>query len=73
MTEVDDPIRFREIAPAVELGCWVVLLLAPLLRWANGPAVTTDQFVIQVSLVGLALLGAPGLRAYNWRRKRSGH
>jgi hypothetical protein len=50
--------------------CWVVVLLAPILRWVNGPAVTTDQFVMQVSLVGLAVVGGVALRFYNWSRKR---
>jgi hypothetical protein len=61
------PIYFRDVAPAIEFACWVVLALAPFLRWVNGAAVTDDQFVIQVSLVCLAACGALGLRVYNWR------
>jgi len=45
-----------------ELSCWTVVVLAPLLRWINGPAVSTDQFVVRTALVCLALLGAVSLR-----------
>lgn len=64
------PIHFYEIAPAIEFCCWVVLALAPFLRWVNGVAVTDDQFVIQCTLVALAASGAIGLRVYNWRVAR---
>jgi hypothetical protein len=66
----EPPIYFRDIAPAIEFACWVVLALAPFLRWVNGAAVTDDQFVIQVSLVIMAACGAIGLRLYNWRQSR---
>jgi hypothetical protein len=68
----DKDVRFRDVAPAIEFACWVVVALAPFLRWINGAAVTDDQFVIQVSLVTLALSGALGLRIYNWRLGRKG-
>lgn len=59
-------IRFRDVAPAIEFMCWVVVALAPFLRLANGAAVTSDQFLIQVTLFCLALAGAIGLRIYNY-------
>jgi hypothetical protein len=65
------PTRFREIAPAIEFVCWVVVVLAPLLRLVNGPAVTHDQFVIQLSVFALALIGAITLRFYQFLRKLS--
>lgn len=65
--DVVKPIHFRDLSPAIEFSCWVVVALAPFLRWVNGPAVTDDQFVIQVTLVIVALAGAVGLRIYNWR------
>jgi hypothetical protein len=68
--EADGEVSRREIAPVIELGCCVVLLISPLIRWVNGPAVTTDQFVAQFSLVVLALFGAVGLRAHRWRRRK---
>lgn len=55
-------IHFRDIAPAIEFVCWVVVLLAPVLRWINGPAVTSDQFVIQISVFAIALVCAISLR-----------
>jgi hypothetical protein len=61
-------IHFRDIAPAVEFVCWVVVVLAPLLRLVNGAAVTTDQFVIQIALFSMALTGAIGLRIYHLLR-----
>jgi hypothetical protein len=57
-------IHFRDIAPAIEFVCWVMVVLTPFLRLVNGAAVTTDQFVIQVVLFSLALAGAIGLRLY---------
>ena len=67
MSEHNDPpedIHFRDIAPAIEFVCWVVVVLVPLLRWINGPAVTDDQFLVQCALFGSALLGGVGLRFY---------
>ena len=67
----EEPIYFRDVAPAIEFCCWVVVLLAPFLRWFNGAAVTDDQFIIQMSLVAIALTSAAGLRIYNWRAGQS--
>jgi hypothetical protein len=63
----DDTFQWREITPLLELACWFAVLLAPFLRWVNGPAVSSDQFVVQVSLVSLAIMGAISLRLYHWR------
>jgi len=71
MTEDDQKIRFGDVAPAIEFACWVVVALAPVLRWVNGAAVTDDQFVIQAALVATALTGAIGLRIFNWRARQS--
>ena len=65
-----EAVGWRETLPAAEFCCWVVVLLAPLLRWVNGAAVTDDQFYIQVGLTTLAILGAVALRFVNWRRSR---
>jgi hypothetical protein len=35
--------HFRDIAPAIEFACWVVVVLAPILRLINGAAVTTNS------------------------------
>lgn len=66
MDENKPEIQFRKIAPGIEFVCWVVVLLAPLLRLVNGAAVTDDQFVMQVTLFSLALIGAACLRIYNF-------
>jgi hypothetical protein len=60
-----EDIHFRDIAPAIESVCWVVAAVAPMLRLVNGAAVTSDQFVIQVTLFSLALAGGTGLRVYS--------
>jgi len=57
-------IEFRDVAPAIELVCWTVVVLAPILRLINGAAVTDDQFAIQVTLFILAIIGGIGLRLY---------
>jgi hypothetical protein len=67
-TPLPPEIHFRDIALAIEFVCWVVVLLCPFLRLVNGAAVTDDQFVIQVALFSLALVGAVGLRIYNFLR-----
>lgn len=66
----DAEIRFRDAAPLLEFMCWTVLALAPFLRWVNGPAVSTDQLVTQISVVCVAVVGAISLRVYNWRNSR---
>lgn len=69
MTDSDgspDDIHFRDIAPAIEFVCWVVVALCPMLRFINGAAVTSDQFVIQATLFSLALAGGIGLRVYSF-------
>ena len=70
-SRLPDGVSFADVAPAVEFACWVVVGLAPLLRWVNGAAVTDDQFVIQATLVASAAIGATGLRIYNWRAVQS--
>jgi hypothetical protein len=62
-------MHFRDLAPALEFMCWVVVVLIPLLRWVNGPAVTDDQFYIQCTLAAMALTGTVSLRLYNWRNR----
>ncbi len=56
-----------ELRGWIEFGCWTTLLLAPILSWVNGPAVSMDQAVSRTGLVVAAALGAAGLRLYAWR------
>ena len=60
--------RFRDVAAAIEFICWTTVLFIPFLRLVNGPAVTTDQFAIQVALTAIAISVAISLRAYQRRR-----
>jgi hypothetical protein len=64
MDKKNPNVHFRDVAPAIEVMCWVVVLLAPILRLINGAAVTDDQFVIQVAIFVMALSGGIGLRLY---------
>jgi len=68
--EIPEPtseITFKESARLLEIACWTILALVPVLRWINGPAVSADQFVIQVTIACAAALIATRLRLYNRR------
>ncbi|WP_152099893.1 hypothetical protein [Lacipirellula parvula] len=67
----NETVDWRETLPAAEFCCWVVVLLAPLLRWINGAAVTDDQFLIHVAIVTVAVAGALVLRIWNWKQPRN--
>ena len=57
-----------------EVACWTMVLLAPLLTWVNGPAVSPDQAVLRTVVFVSALAGAVGLRlAKIVRRRRHGN
>ncbi|MGO8752624.1 MAG: hypothetical protein ACLQNE_42330 [Thermoguttaceae bacterium] len=45
-----------------EFCCWTMVVLAPILTWVNGPAVSTDQFVVRVAVFVAALAGGSGIR-----------
>lgn len=62
----DAELTPNEIRHWAEFACWTTLTLAPFLYWVNGPAVSTDQFVVRTALVILAACGAVGLRTYAW-------
>jgi hypothetical protein len=61
-------ISREEVLGWVEFACWTVLVLTPFLWWVNGPAVSTDQFVVRTALTVLALVGAVSLRIAKWVR-----
>jgi hypothetical protein len=69
----DEELSPAEVRGWAEFACWTTLALAPFLYWVNGPAVSTDQFVVRTGLVVLAACGAVGLRGYAWlcRRRNS--
>ena len=62
----DDELSAAELRGWFEFACWTTLALAPFLYWVNGPAVSTDQFIVRTGLVVLAACGALGLRRYAW-------
>jgi hypothetical protein len=53
-----------------EFFCWTMVVLAPILSWVNGPAVSTDQFVVRTCVFVLALSGGAGLRMFKLVRAR---
>jgi hypothetical protein len=62
----DAALTPAELRGWMEFACWTTLALAPFLYWVNGPAVSTDQFVVRTALVILAACGAVGLRLFAW-------
>ncbi len=71
-----EPVHERpEFRSMAELCCWTVVVLAPLLTWVNGGAVSTDQIVVRTVVFSAALCGGMGLRIagiVRWMRNRSG-
>ncbi len=65
-----DELTPEELRGWIEFGSWTILLLAPFLYWVNGPAVSTDQFVVRCALVILAACTGVGLRCYAWFCRR---
>lgn len=74
MSEIEsvssDDIDLDELLPWIEFGCWTAIVLFPFLYWVNGPAVSTDQYVMRNILICVAVVGAFGLRFWNYRTKR---
>lgn len=66
----DDNIETKEIPRLLEFGCWTAVLLFPVLYYVNGPAVSTDQFVVRTILVVVALGTAVSLRTWDWQENR---
>ena len=62
-------VNWKDMYPALEFISWFVVLLCLVLRCANGPAVTTDQFLIQVFIFVAALLTGVMIRVHSIRRR----
>jgi hypothetical protein len=64
MTKDTEPQPQEPVDPwlLAEFCCWTVLVLAPILRWVNGPAVSSDQYVVRVTVFALTLAGGVGIR-----------
>jgi len=70
MTEQTEPHETVNPWLLAEFCCWTMVLLAPILTWVNGPAVSTDQYVVRVTVFVLALAGAVGIRVGKIVRRR---
>lgn len=66
-TRIPEPVNRWYLA---EFVCWTTIVLVPILAWINGPAVSTDQFVVRVSVFVVALLGAVSIRVAKIIRRR---
>ncbi len=71
MTTIEDQ---EEGVPwwAIELSCWTMVVLAPVLSWVNGPAVSTDQAVVRTVVFVAALTGGIVLTLARLRGGRHG-
>ncbi len=68
----EDDITLEELLGWLEFGSWTTLALAPMLYYVNGPAVSTDQFVVRTILVVTAAITAVSLRGYKlWCGRKS--
>jgi len=70
MTKQAEPQETVNLWFLAEFCCWTTVLLAPVLTWVNGPAVSTDQYVVRIMVFVLALAGAVGLRVGKIVRRR---
>ena len=68
--DAHEELTTAEFFSWLELACWTMVVLAPFLYWVNGPAVSTDQFVVRTGLVTLALVGGLAIRLTKWFRRR---
>ena len=59
LTQKGEPIEPWSLA---ELGCWTTVVLAPILTWVNGPAVSADQNVGRAIFFGGTLAVGSVLR-----------
>jgi hypothetical protein len=55
-----------EIRTWAEFYCWATLILAPIINWLNGPAVSNDQLIVRTGLIVVAMCGGIGLRLSTW-------
>ena len=72
--ESDPLLNPTDLRWFLELGCWTIVLLSPMLNWVNGPPVSPDQAVVRTLAFSLALICAIGLRfaslLRSWRRPK---
>ena len=68
--DTGDDLQLDELLPWMEFACWTAIAIFPFLSWINGPAVSTDQYVMRNILIVLAFVGAFGLRYWNYQFRR---
>ena len=61
-----DPMSWQTRV-VVERFCWISTLVAPIVYWVQGPAVSTDQRVVRVVVFSAFLVSVLFLR---WRSRR---
>lgn len=66
----DDDIEIESLLNWLEFASWTAIALFPFLYWVNGPAVSTDQYVVRSILVVVAVVSAIGLRSWHWWSNR---
>lgn len=60
-------ISTLEMLQHLEFGLWTAVVLIPVLYYANGPAVSNDQWYVRAGLVVIAYIGAP---LASWLKRR---
>jgi len=66
----DRKVELLETIRFAELGCWISVLVIPILYGVSGPAVSRDQAWIRTVMICLAWIGV--LISMAWRYLRFG-
>ena len=59
-------LNIPRLCGRVEVGCWTMLAMTPIIWWLQGPSVSTDQFAVRIGLVVVSAITGSGLRAWAW-------
>jgi hypothetical protein len=66
----EDRIATSEVLSSAEYFSWCVLILAPIVFYLNGPAVSLDQRIVRIGLVAVSGVTVAILRLVKRQRKR---
>lgn len=69
----EDELDLEAFLGWFEFGCWTALVIAPILRLINGPAVSRNQFVVQIGLISFATVIIFTLRVRRVLKRRQPH
>ncbi len=58
----EQELSVEEMLAWGEFCAWSALVMTPIIWWLQGPSVSTDQFVVRMSLVVISALAGVGLR-----------